>query len=215
MVRRYSPASPTLANPLHLNPLGPFAMWPAFPTSDYYEPSAPPHGRRRTTHLPAVSCLAGRPRTGTLGWFPRSPRTACRVRCPAMPLRHRHGYAADLHRGLPTGDIKPAQEFPARHEGQVRAATQPLSTGFELGHLLRGVMALVPRVHLLVLLAEPAPSGSADASRRCRGCFPPFPASPGSGCPLLHRPAATGQRWRSFTSTRFVAPRGARSRRCR
>jgi hypothetical protein len=49
-----------------------------------------------------------------------------------MPLRHRHGYAADLHRGLPAGDIKPAQESPARHEGRVRAATQPIPTGFEL-----------------------------------------------------------------------------------
>jgi hypothetical protein len=72
------------------DPVGPFAMWPAFPASNYYGPAAPPHGRRRTTRSPAVSCLAGRPRTGTLGWFPRSPQIARRVRCPAMPLRHRH-----------------------------------------------------------------------------------------------------------------------------
>ncbi len=49
-----------------------------------------------------------------------------------MPLRPRHGYAADLHRGLPAGDIEPAKEFPARHEERVRAATQPTSTGLEL-----------------------------------------------------------------------------------
>jgi hypothetical protein len=30
-----------------------------------------------------------------------------------MPLRYRHGYAADLHRGLLTGDLKPAREFTA------------------------------------------------------------------------------------------------------
>lgn len=30
-----------------------------------------------------------------------------------MPLPLRHDYAADLHRGLPTGDIEPVQEFPA------------------------------------------------------------------------------------------------------
>ena len=30
-----------------------------------------------------------------------------------MPLPHRHDYAADLRRGLPTGDIEPVQEFPA------------------------------------------------------------------------------------------------------
>jgi hypothetical protein len=65
--------------------------------------------------------------------------------------------------------------------------------------LLRGFTPLVSRVHLLVPLAEPAPSGSTDTSRRCRSCLPPSPASPGSGCSQLHRPAATGRRWRSFT----------------
>jgi hypothetical protein len=132
-----------------------------------------------------------------------------------MPLRHRHGYAADLHRGLPTSATTPAKEFPARHHGQVRTAIQPTSTGFELAALLRGFTPLVPHVHLLVSLAEPAPSGSTDTSRRCRSCLPPSPASPGSGCSLLHHPAATRRRWRSFTPTRFMAPRGARWRRAR
>jgi hypothetical protein len=36
-----------------------------------------------------------------------------------------------------------------------------------------GTSTLVPRVHLLVLLAGPGPSGSADPSRRCRGCSHP------------------------------------------
>jgi len=27
-------------------------MYEAFPRSDYYDPSAPPHGRRQTTHQP-------------------------------------------------------------------------------------------------------------------------------------------------------------------
>ena len=30
-----------------------------------------------------------------------------------MPLRPCHGYAADLHRGLPTGDINRRKESPA------------------------------------------------------------------------------------------------------
>jgi hypothetical protein len=34
-----------------------------------------------------------------------------------MPLPHRHDYAAGIHRGLPTGDIEPAQEFPATIDG--------------------------------------------------------------------------------------------------
>ena len=36
-------------------------------------------------------------------WFPRSPCTGRRGRCPALPLQPRHGYAAGLPRGLPTG----------------------------------------------------------------------------------------------------------------
>ena len=86
-------------------------------------------------------------------------------------------------------------EFPTpRHEVLVRIADQPESTGLELAGDLRGVKTLVPRVHLLLLLAGPRPSGSAGPSRRCRGCLPPSPASPGSGCPQLRYAAATAQR---------------------
>ena len=38
-------------------------------------------------------------------WFPRSPCTGRRGRCPALLRQPRHGYAADLRRGLPT-DIR-------------------------------------------------------------------------------------------------------------
>jgi len=48
-----------------------------------------------------------------------------------MPLRPRHGYAADLHRGLPTGDINRPRSSPPMIR-RVRAATQPTSIGFEL-----------------------------------------------------------------------------------
>src|ERR1700748_428638 len=42
------------------------------------------------------------------------------------------------------------------------------------------------------------------------GLLPPSPAPPGSGCPQLQRPAATGRRRRSLTSSRTTAPHGAR-----
>ena len=42
------------------------------------------------------------------------------------------------------------------------------------------------------------------------GLLPPSPAPPGSGCPQLQRPAATGRRRRSLTSARTTAPHGAR-----
>jgi hypothetical protein len=51
----------------------------------------------------------------------------------------------------------------------------------------------VPRVLLFISLAGPAPSRSADTSRLCQGCFPPSLAPPGSGCPQLQTPAATGR----------------------
>lgn len=54
-----------------------------------------------------------------------------------MPLRYRHGYAADLHRGLEYQRPKPAPKFPPRNEGAVRIADQPISTEFELAGDLR------------------------------------------------------------------------------
>ena len=90
-----------------------------------------------------------------------------------MPLQHRHGYAADLHRGLPAGDIEPTQEFPAPTSRGVRAALQPRSVRFELVDRLEGRSPLVPHVRLSVSLAGPGPSGGAGPSRRCQGCSPP------------------------------------------
>ena len=47
-----------------------------------------------------------------------------------MPLRPRHGYAADLHRDLRTGDInRPASSPPLR---RVRVVAQPTSARLEL-----------------------------------------------------------------------------------
>jgi len=141
---------------------------------------------------------------GTTGWFPRSPLTDRRGMWPAMPLQLRHGYAADLHRDLPTGDINRPRSFPPRNEGMgTRRSPAQIHRVRAGGLFLRGVTTLVPCVHLLVSLAAPAPSGSPGASRRCRGCLPPSPASPGSGCPQLHRSAATDRWWRSLTSTRL------------
>jgi hypothetical protein len=90
-----------------------------------------------------------------------------------MPLQHRRGHAADLHRGLRTGDITRSRS--SRHDADavpVRAATQPISVRLELVALLRGFQPLVPHVRLSVSLAEPEPSDSADPPRRCQGLLP-------------------------------------------
>ena len=152
-------------------------MWPAFPSSEYYDgsaPSAPSVGIgpiQRPSHLADV--LAGT----SHGWFPRSRLFGRRVRHPALPLRPRHGYAVDLHHDLPSQTVNtrsgvphPAEPSPTRlsnagthrepaHIHRVRAGDQS-----------RGVTTPVPRVYLPVSLTRPGPSGSPEPTRLCRGC---------------------------------------------
>jgi hypothetical protein len=188
----------------------------AFPSSEYYGGSAPPgpFSGRRTYPGQRAGCPP--PGTST-GWFPRSLSFARRRRSPAVSQRHRHEYAADLSHGLPGLVKEPPREVPAarRYGGTHRA--RPLSTRFEPVYGLKDVTAPVPRVLLSATLAGPAPSGSTGHVPALSGLLPPSPPPPGSGCPQLHRPAATGRRRRSLTSTRndsaslrrVAQPRGA------
>src|SRR5262249_30498206 len=59
---------------------------------------------------------------------------------------------------------------------------------------------LVPLVNPLVSLAGPSPAGSSEPSRLCQRCFPPSPASPGSGCAQLPPDRCDGLARRSDTS---------------
>ena len=123
-----------------------------------------------------------------------------------MPLRPRHGYAAGPSpwppgRPLQTRPGVPHQ--PVKSGGQrVRTANRPISTRFELA-VLRGVTTLVPRVHLSVSLAGPAHLAVRTVPA-LSGLLPPSPATPGSGCPQLHRAATTaeGPRSRGRTGAR-------------
>lgn len=155
---------------------------------------------------------AGRwPDGGPSGWFPRSLLTARQGWCPALPLQHRHDYAAVLHRGLRVGDFDRPRSY--RHDScRMRAALQPISARFELVGSLRGFISLVPHVHLSVSLAGPRPSGSAGLSRRLQGCFPPSPSSQGSGCPVLQPARCDEPTTVPFITARSGTPRGARSR---
>lgn len=50
-----------------------------------------------------------------------------------MPLRHRHGYAAAIRRGLPSQATKTRTGVPPPViTDEVRTALQPVSAGFEL-----------------------------------------------------------------------------------
>jgi Phage integrase family len=108
-----------------------------------------------------------------------------------MPLRHRCEYAAALPRSLPGSSCPPPQEFPAHTRGRVRAAPGPDPPGSSRC-LIKGVShAGSSRTPLRPASRTPAiwqywrvPALS--------GLLPPSPAPPGSGCPQLHRPAATG-----------------------
>jgi len=77
---------------------------------------------RRLRHAPAspvvdapVRRRPGRSVGGTVPErFPRSPCPGRRGRCPALPLRYRHEYAADIPRGLPAAVfIRPRSHPPS------------------------------------------------------------------------------------------------------
>lgn len=125
-----------------------------------------------------------------------------------MPLQHRHGYAAGIHHGLPTGDITQPRSSPpdgatTGAAAQVRAATHPRSVRFEVVALLRGFQPVVPHVRLSVSLAGPRPSDGAGPFRRCQDCFHPHP-HPGDQAVLSsRRPAATGRQRCPSTTARF------------
>ena len=147
-----------------------------------------------------AGCWPGR---GPPGWFPRSllepfdgvgaqlcPCNIATATPQAFTVASRP--ATSPSPGVPRTQRAGARCDPAQIR-QVRAG----------GLLLRSVQPLVPHVHLSVLLAGPGPSGSAGPSRRCQGCFHPPLRPDGSGCPQLHRPAATGRRRCPFTTARF------------
>ncbi len=178
-------------------------MYTAFLCSDYYGSSAPPRQHRPATDLPADRLAARRLRDRQDGSHVHS-RTLRRGRRPAMPLQPRHGYAADFHRGLPTGDItQPKSSPPDRSQVGARCKPAQIHQVSSWRLLLRGFQPLVPHVRLSVSLAGPGPSGSTGPSRRCQGCFHPPWRSPDQAALNFAQPAATGQRRCSFTTARF------------
>jgi hypothetical protein len=72
-----------------------------------------------------------------------------------MPLRHRHGYAAGIHRGLWTGDMEPVVEFPEPSGSGAHRYPAHIRQVGAGGIHLRGFQTLISHVHLLVLLAGP------------------------------------------------------------
>jgi hypothetical protein len=109
------------------------------------------------------------------------------MRRPALPLRHRHGYAADLHRGLLAGDHIRTKSSPPTPKRWVRTAPSPYPPDLSWW-AVKGRRTLISLVHLPVSLTGPASSGSTDTSRRCQGCSHPPRRLPDQAAPSFTRP---------------------------
>jgi len=110
---------------------------------------------------------------GDTGRFPRSSRNrstseASSSTPAASPRLHRRSSP------WPPGRLSHRdREFPApAQRSRVRTAASPYPPDLSWW-AVKGRQTLVSRVHLLVTLTRPAPSGSIDASRRCQGCSHP------------------------------------------
>ena len=108
---------------------------------------------------------------------PRLPRSTS----PWPPGRHPHARP-----GVPRSVMK----------GTGARRSRPLSARFEPVKPLRDVITLVPRVLLSVTLAGPAPSGSTDTSRLCRGCSRPPRRFPDQAAPSFAALLRQGRRWK-------------------
>jgi hypothetical protein len=110
-----------------------------------------------------------------------------RARHPALPLRHRHGYAAGLHRGLLTGCHIAARSSPPPDGQRLRTAPSPYPPDLSWW-AVKGRQTLVSLVYLPVSLTGPASSGSANTSRRCQGCSHPHRRLPGQAALSFSQP---------------------------
>jgi len=105
-------------------PLPPFPMCRALPGSEYYGGSAPPGPFSGRCAYPGQR--TGCPLPGNQsGRFPCSLPFARRRRSPAVSQRPRHGYAADLPRGLPARGEQHPPEVPAASPPAGRTASGP------------------------------------------------------------------------------------------
>jgi len=125
-----------------------------------------------------------------------------------LPLRPRHGYAVDLHRDLPGQTCETLPGVPPTATAsavKVRTATQPPSTGFRAGQMMKGRYDTGSSRTPSRLAHQARPIRQYWADLTSSRLLPPSPASPESGCRQLHRPATTGQPRSPLTSTRNIS----------
>ena len=88
---------------------------------------------------------------------------------------------------------------------QARTAPSPDPPGSSWWDILGGFTHRFLAYSFSSCSPDPPPSEGAGHAPALSGRLPPSPAPPGSGCPQLHQPAATDQRWRSLTPTRTIS----------
>ena len=171
-------------------------MWPAFPTSNYYRPSAPPGAiSRRWTCPPSDPGWvrrAGQPQVGSHV----HQQSGRQDRHPAIPLQPRHEYAAGLPRGLPTGY---ASRLRSHHPTEVRRCALlpgPDPPGSSRFQSLRGFNHRFTHVVPLCLTCPTRTVWRYRSVPALSGLLPTRPAHLHQpSCPQLHRSAATNRRW--------------------
>ncbi len=147
----------------------------------------------------ATGCRLG---SGPQGWFPRSPSDRSTGEAPSYAPAASPRLRRRPSPWPPARRHHPGQEFPA----QLARGCAPQPSPHP------------PDSSWWFSLERRSAAGSSRTPSRlaCRtrtvwqyryvpslsGPLPPFPASPGSGCPQLHRATATARRRRSLTSTR-------------
>jgi hypothetical protein len=122
-------------------------------------------------------------------WFPRSPCTGRRGRCPALLRQPRHGYAAAFPRGLPTDIRNRLRSRPPRSDGRAlltgpyppgwsrRAAYGALPTGSNFVYTCRVAPTHCcvgapsePGVRLSPHRAQASLQGVTAVQKRCGRC---------------------------------------------
>jgi hypothetical protein len=148
---------------------------------------------------------------GEQGWFPRSPhdRSSSEVPnwCPgsiATPTPQTFSVASSPANLTGCGVAHPAGR--ALHPDPYPPGSGPVLR-------LRSVVAGSLLLHLLVSLAGPGPSGSADPSRRCQGCSHPHPRPRARAAPSFTRLLRQPSGGVASPPLGHLAPRGAPTRR--
>jgi len=110
----------------------------------------------------------------------------------------------DAHEVLVRSRVEALRDTGDARPGARRASTAPSPDppGSSWWDALRGFTHRFLAYTSSTCSPDPRPSGSAGHAPALAGPLATLPGTPGSGCPQLHQPAATGWRRRSPTSTR-------------